>query len=325
MPANLTPEYRRAEQELREARTIDERIAALEEMLRVIPKHKGTDHMQADLRSRIAKLRKEGAKPGSRGGFSHVVPHEGAGQVALVGPPNSGKSSLVGALTHATPTVGDYAFTTREPTPGMMTFEDVAFQLVDLPPVSSVHVEPWVFDLVRHADACWVVVDARDAIEGFDEVQRLVTPKRIALVPRRGEAGHPEARTVRPALLVLTHADLVEQIDAQVDALRDLLDAPWILAPVSVATGLGLDSLRRRTFELFDVIRVRTKQPGHAADQVPFALPRGATVGDLAARIHKDLQAELRFARVWGTSAFDGQAVQRDHVLAEGDVVEIHS
>lgn len=325
MPANLTPEYRRAEQELREARTIDERIAALEEMLRVIPKHKGTDHMQADLRSRIAKLRKEGARPGSRGGFSHVVPHEGAGQVALVGPPNSGKSSLVRTLTHATPAVGDYPFTTREPTPGMMAFEDIAFQLVDLPPVSSVHLEPWVFDLVRHADVCWVVVDARDAIEGVDEVQRLVAPKRIAFVPRRGDAGPQDARAVRPALLVLTHADLVEDLDAQVGALRELLDAPWTLAPVSVTTGLGLDALRRRTFELFDVIRVYTKQPGQAADRVPFALPRGATVGDLAGRIHKELRAELQFARVWGPSAFDGQAVQRDHVLAEGDVVEIHA
>lgn len=325
MPANLTPEYRRAEQELREARTIDEKIAALEEMLRVIPKHKGTDHMQADLRSRIAKLRKEGARPGSRGGFSHVVPREGAGQVALVGPPNSGKSSLVRALTHATPAVGEYPFTTREPAPGMMAFEDIAFQLVDLPPVSSVHVEPWVFDLVRHADACWLVVDAREAIEGVDEVQRLVAPKRIALVPRRGDAGTQDARTVRPALLVLAHADLVEDLESQVGALRELLDAPWTLVPVSVATGLGLDDLRRCTFELFDVIRVYTKQPGHAPDRVPFALPRGATVGDLAARIHKDLQAALQFARVWGPSAFDGQAVRRDHVLAEGDVVEIHA
>lgn len=326
MPANLTPEYHRAEQAFREARTIEEKVAALEEMLRVIPKHKGTDHMQADLRSRLAKLRKEGAKQGGRGGFSHVVPREGAGQVALVGPPNSGKSSLVRALTRATPTVGDYPFTTREATPGMMAYEDIAFQLVDLPPVSSVHVEPWVFDLVRHADVCWVVLDARDAIEGFDEVRRLIAPKRIDFVPRREGGAPPGLQTVRPAMLVLTRADLVEALDEHLEAVRELLEVPWSLTAVSTTTGDGLDDLRRLTFELFDVIRVYTKEPGRPADRsVPFALPRGATVGDLAARIHKDLRADMKFARVWGASAFDGQAVQRDHVLADRDVVELHA
>ncbi|MCX6553014.1 MAG: 50S ribosome-binding GTPase, partial [Acidobacteria bacterium] len=123
MPANLSPEYHRAEERLRGARSPDEKIAALEEMLRVIPKHKGTDHMQADLKGRIAKLRKEIGKKGGKGGFTFIVPREGAGQVAIAGPPNSGKSSLVRALTRATPAVGSYPFTTREPVPGMMPFE----------------------------------------------------------------------------------------------------------------------------------------------------------------------------------------------------------
>lgn len=142
MPANLSPEYRRAEERLRAARSPEDKLAALEEMLRVIPKHKGTDHMQADLKSRIAKLRKESGKKGPKGGFTHIIPREGAGQVALAGPPNAGKSSLMCALTHATPAVGEYPFTTREPMPGMMAFEDIAFQLVDLPPISTQHVEP---------------------------------------------------------------------------------------------------------------------------------------------------------------------------------------
>jgi uncharacterized protein len=326
MPANLTPEYRRAEEAFREASSPDEKLRALEEMLRVIPKHKGTDHMQADLRSRISKLKKESASQGGRGGFSHIIPTEGAGQVALIGPPNSGKSSLVRALTRATPAVGEYAFTTREPTPGMMAFEDIAFQLIDLPPLSRVHVEPWVYDLVRHAGAAWLVLAPSTAIEGLDEVRELLAPKRIELRPPAEVPGGREGlQAVRKTLLVLTRADEAESA-ATVDALDELLDRRWPLVSVSSASGAGLDELRRRTFEVFDVIRVYTKQPGKAADRgAPFALPRGSTVGDLAARIHKDLLADLKFARVWGPSAFDGQAVHRDHVLAEGDVVEIHS
>src|SRR5512134_1728675 len=176
MPANLTPEYKRAEERFRAAKTPQDKLAALEEMLRVIPKHKGTDGLQGDLKARIAKLRKLPAKTAGKASFTHMVPREGAGQVVLVGPPNSGKSSLVAALTRATPEVADYPFTTREATPGMMPFENVAFQLVDLPPLSSVHVEPWLFDLVRHADLAWVVLDGRDPLDAFEDVQGLLAP-----------------------------------------------------------------------------------------------------------------------------------------------------
>ena len=326
MPANLTPEYHRAEEVFRQARSVEEKILALEEMLRVIPKHKGTDHMQADLRSRIAKLRKESVKQGGRGGFSHIVPTEGAGQVALVGPPNAGKSALVRAMTHATPAVGDYPFTTREPTPGMMAFEDIAFQLIDLPPLSRVHVEPWVYDLVRHAGMVWLVLDPAEAIEGFGDVQELLAPKRIELRPPADVGATRDGlQVVRKTLLVLTRAD-DPRAGAAVAALDELLERRWPLVAVSSATGDGLDLLRRRTFEAFDVIRVYTKQPGKPPDRsTPFALPRGATIGDLATRIHKELLNELKFARVWGRSTFDGQAVHRDHVLAEGDIVELHA
>jgi uncharacterized protein len=327
MPANLTPDYHRAEQRLRLARTNDEKIDALEEMLRVMPKHKGTDHLQADLRSRIAKLRKDSGKKAGRGGFSHTVPREGAAQVAMVGPPNTGKSSLVRALTHATPEVGDYPFTTREAVPGMMPFEDIAFQLVDLPPISEQHAEPWVFDIVRHADLVWVVLDAVDALEGFDEVQRLLDGRNIGLVPAsRGQIlDDGTVKFRKPALVLLNGSDRPGAADAA-EVLDDLLEHRWPLFPVSAVTRAGVDDLKRRTFQVLDIMRVRTKQPGKPVDSgAPFTLPTGATVGHLAARIHKDLVAGMKFARVWGKSAFDGQAVQQDHVLMDGDVVEIHS
>jgi len=328
MPANLTPEYRRAEERFRGARDPEERLAALEEMLREIPKHKGTDHMQADLKRRIAQLRRESVKRGGRGGFSHVIPREGAGQVALVGLPNSGKSSLVRALTHATPAVGDYPFTTREPVPGMMRFEDIAFQLVDLPPISPEHVEPWVFDLVRHADLAWLVVNGLTAPEDVEAALDLLAARHLRLfaagsAPADERPAEPD--TFRPALVVVTGLDRGE-VASSIDTIDELLERRWPLTGVSAVSGEGLDALRAHTFQAFGIIRVYTKQPGRPPDRsAPFTLPRGATVGDLAERIHKDLLHEMTFARVWGTSAFDGQAVQRDHVLAEGDVVELHT
>ncbi len=326
MPANLTPEYHRAEARYRAAKTTEEKIAALEEMLRVIPKHKGTDGLQGDLKARLAKLRRE-PKRGPKSSQGRTVPREGAGQVALVGPPNSGKSALVAALTRATPVVADYPFSTREPTPGMMPFEDIAFQLVDLPPVSSAHVDPWVFDLVRAADLVWVVVEGTAPLEGWDDVRDVLRAHHLGLQPaaRARLPSDPEVRHECEALVVLTKLDRPEAAGA-VEALDELLDRRWPLVGVSAATGAGVEALKRATFAAFDIVRVYTKEPGKPADRsAPFTLPRGATVGDLAARIHKDLAAAMTFARVWGPSAFDGATVHKDHVLAEGDVVEIHT
>ena len=324
MPANLSPEYHRAEERLRAGRTPDEKLAALEEMLRVIPKHKGTDHMQADLKSRIAKLRKERGKKTAKGGFSYIIPREGAGQVALAGPPNAGKSSLVRALTHATPAVGDYPFTTREPVPGMMAFDDIAFQLVDLPPLSEQHAEPWLFDLVRYADLVWVVIDGGRELEGYEEAVAVLRAHNVGLYPAGETPRDVSASVQKKALLVVTGVDKAGVRDS-LPALTDLLDHRWALVGVSSTTGEGLDLLRLRTFTAFDIVRVHTKQPGKPAERrTPFTLPRGGTVADLAARIHKDLATHMTFARVWGTGVFDGQSVDKHHVLADGDVVEVH-
>lgn len=326
MPANLSPEYRRAEERLRAAVGPQERLQALEEMLRVIPKHKGTEGLQADLKARIAKLKKQPATKAGKSRFTPMVPPEGAGQVVLVGPPNSGKSALVAALTRARPLVADYPFTTHEATPGMMRFESVSIQLVDLPPVSPEHVEPWVFDLIRLADLCWVVVDGRWALEGLEATTAVLTGRGIGLRP----AGQPLAvrgqeRIVRPGLLIVTGLDRPEVASA-FGALNELLEHQWPVFAVSTLTGAGLDLLPRRTFEALGIIRVRTKPPGKPLDEseAPFTLPHGSTVEDLAARIHQDLRTTMKYARVWGKGVFDGQTVHRTHVLSDGDIVEIH-
>jgi hypothetical protein len=326
MPANLPPVYHDAEERYRAATTPEAKIAALQEMLSLLPRHKGTDKLLADLRARIAKLRKQPARKGAARAFTRHLPREGAGQIALVGPPNSGKSTLVAGLTHARPEVADYPYTTREPTPGMMPFEDIAFQLVDLPPLGAEHVEPWVFDLVRAADLLWVVVDEANSLDGLQTAQRLLAARKIAAHPAGAPpAGRSPGWTFLPALLVVTGRDHPGS-DEDLAILQELLPEPWPIVPVSVPAGRGIQALKRRTFEALGILRVYSKQPGKPADRSqPFTLPRGSTIGDLARLIHNEIHDQMRFARIWGASAFDGQTVQRDHPLTDGDVVEIHA
>ncbi len=325
MPANLSPDYYEAEARFRSATDPQEKMAALEEMLRVIPKHKGTEKLQADIKARMAKLRKQPQKKGAKG-FSRHIPRQGAGQVALVGPPNSGKSALVNRWTHATPEVAPYPFTTREPLPGMMPFEDVAFQLIDLPPLSEEHVEPWVYDLIRAAELVWLVVDGEDSLEGIEMVRRMLAAKHLELYAADGEP--PGERHVgysyKPVLLVVTRADH-EGSAENLEILAELFEESWPLLSVSGTSGQGTDELARATFDALRIMRVYTKQPGKPPDkEQPFTLPIGATVTELARTIHKDIERGFRFARIWGPSVFDGQTVQGEHVLQEGDVVEIH-
>jgi uncharacterized protein len=332
MPANLTPVYREAEAAYKAAVTPEEKIGALEEMLRVIPKHKGTEKLQADLRSRISKLKREPARKaaGTRGA-SHRIPAEGAGQVVLIGPPNAGKSALVATLTHAQPAVAEYPMTTREATPGMMPFGDIAFQLIDLPPICDEHVEFWVYDLIRGADLAWVVLSIDDPLGGLDVVERLLPPKAIRLLPAgRPEAGPTAAErrpgwTYLPAFLVVSGLDRPAARD-DLQVMDELLAGAWPWHAVSAVTGAGLAALGDHTFDALDIIRVYTKEPGHKPDMDrPFTLPRGSTVDALARSIHGDIADQLKYARIWGPSAFDGQKVRSDHVLGDGDVVELRA
>lgn len=327
MPANLTPVYREAEARFKAAVTREEKIAGLEEMLRVIPKHKGTEHLQADLRSRLSKLRQEPAKKKPGKGPSHRIPKEGAGQIALAGAPNSGKSSLVAGLTHARPEVAPYPMTSLKATPGMMPYEDVTIQLVDLPPLCHEHVEPWVYDILRASDLVWIVISAKAPLQGLELVQELLATKAIGLYA--AGSGPPEdARpgwSYKRAMLIATGMDL-PGAQEDMEALAELVELPWPQVKVSTTTGAGMDALGPATYKALEIIRIYSKEPRKEADMSrPFTLPRGSTVEELAKAIHKEIAQGIKFARVWGTSAFDGQSVHEHHVLEEGDVVEVHT
>jgi len=327
VPANLTPAYLAAEERFREASTQEEKLDALQEMLRTIPKHKGTEKMQADIKRRIARLRKAIEKGGgARRRPIYYVEKQGAGQVALVGPPNAGKSSLLRALTNAEPEVGDYPFTTALPQPGMMPFENVQVQLVDLPPLHPDMSPGWIRSLVGAADAL-VVVLSLGSDDLLQEAETTLSMLRdMNVLPRSSkDAGEPRRHGPRGALVVANKVD-ADGADVRLELLRDMGVSGLDLMVCSALTGEGIDELRGPVFRLLEKIRVYTRAPGKEPRlDAPFVLDRGTTVIEAAAVIHKDLAKDFNYARAWGKDTFDGQMVGRDHVLHDGDVLEIHT
>ncbi len=328
MPANVTPEYEKAERRFREADSDAEKLDALQEMLSTIPKHKGTEKMQADIKRRISQLRKSAAKPSAqRGPDPFHIPKSGAGQVALLGAGNVGKSSLVAATTNAPVKVADYPFATVLPVPGMWAHEDVQIELVDTPPILAGQLVAGLMGLVRLTDVVAVVVDAAGAaLEHADSVLTALAERDMELVTRPLTELDERDRNTRCGLLVANKIDLggAEAADA-VEVLRELYGDRLEVLPVSAETGEGLDALRRRLWELLCRVRVYTKQPGEDADYgKPFVLPAGATVEDLARAIHRELPEQMKYARIWGEGRFDGQHVHRTEALGDRDVVEIH-
>ena len=328
MPANLTPQYLDADKRFRQAKSAAEKISALEDMLALIPKHKGTEKMQADLKRRISRAREEAQKKGKTAarGTTYHVPREGAGQVVLVGPPNSGKSTLLAMLTNAMPEVGDYPCTTRKPLPGMMDFENIKIQLVDLPPIAPEWTEGWVYALIRNADLVLILVDlASDEV--FDQVDRLrseLATHKIRLLRQDTDASPDGGDITKRALLVGNKEDAVEAKERGT-FLAELYAAEFSVFTVSAAAGTSLEPLRRALYDGLEVLRVYTKTPGKKPEHdAPFVLKQGASILDVAEAVHKDLAASLKFARVWGMDTFDGQRVTRDYVVHDGDVIELH-
>jgi len=340
MPANLSPEYKAAEAAFRKAHDPTERLAGLREMLRTIPKHKGTDHLQADLKSRIKELSEELEAPKkgpARGAPSHVVRPDGAAQLALIGPPNSGKSSLHARLTHSNTHVAAYPFTTQIPEPGMMPLEDVHFQLVDLPAVSPEHPVPWLVSALQTADACLLVVDLSEAscVEQVQSVLAVLREKHVTLTERWEPSNEPVGPDIAdadpfalsfPTLMLANKADLIAGIEAELQAFRELTALRYPALAVSASTGEGLGEIGPWLFSHLAIVRVYTKAPGKPPEmERPFTLRRGQKVEDVARLVHKDLAHSLKYARLWSRSGIPGQHVGREHTVADGDVVELHT
>jgi ribosome-interacting GTPase 1 len=340
MPANLTPEYKAAEAAFRKARDPRERLEWLREMLRVIPKHKGTDHLQGDIKRRVRELSEELERPkqgGARTGPALMIRPEGAAQIVLIGPPNVGKSSLHARLTGSAAQVASYPFTTQYPQPGMMPHEDISFQLVDLPAVSPEHPVPWLASTLQTADAALLVVDLGDpeCVERSEAVQTVLHEWRVTLTHRWEPAPESARAAARddedpfalqlPTLLLANKADCLANADAELGAFLEVTGLRYPALGVSATTGQGLGEIGAWLFSHLGIVRVYTKAPGRAArPNRPFTLRRGQTVEEVARLVHEDLARSLKYARVWGKFVADGHHVGREYPLADGDMVELH-
>jgi len=325
MPANLTPEYFKAEKWYKSATTTDEKILALERMLAVMPKHKGTDHLKADLRKKLSKLKDTGAQ---KKGGSHVdifhVPRGGAGQIVLIGAPNCGKSSIVAALTNAKVNVADFPFATSGPVPGMVTFEDIHIELVDMPPITADYSAPGQVGTYRNCDLIAIVIDlSGDVAEQFGICMDFLESRNLLInaeTPASDDQGNALAKE---AFCICTKSDIAKA--GALENLKQSCQRPLEFVEISAVTGAGLETLPAKFFELLGIIRVYAKPPGKPADMTePFTLPVGSTVMDLATDIHRQLAEKLKFARIWGTGVYDGQNAQRSHVLNDKDIIELH-
>jgi small GTP-binding protein len=326
MPTNLPPEYFKIDKRFREAETAEEKIELLEELISVVPKHKGTDHLRADLRRRLSKLREEEQrrKPAGKRDSAFRIPRAGAGQVVVIGPANTGKSALVSALTGAEFVVSEIPYTTWEPAAGMMVVDRIPVQLVDTPPLSRDLPEPRMRDLIRNADMILMVVDLRtDPVKQLLETAALLEEYRI--IPLHLKDRYTEDhRLVYLPLIVLVNKCDDDELEEVYHIFCELMEKPWPCMPVSAVSGRNLDCLSQKVVEHLDVIRVYTRPPGGEANlEKPFVLKKGSTIDDLAGKIHRDIQENMKTARVWGENVHDGQMVQRDYVLQEGDIVEI--
>ena len=329
MPANLTPQYQKAENAYRQAQSAGERVECLEEMLAIIPKHKGTDKLQADLRKRLKEARAESTSEQSseKKSRSYKVPRQGAGQVVLVGGPNAGKSRVVEELTNASPEVTDYPFATREPLPAMMSWEDITVQLIDTPPVTETHIDAYLTGLVRAADLALLVFDGSsdDAPDDTEAVIRQFTERKTLFSNRTGFDEDDFSTVHVRTLLVVTRASDPDA-GTRISLFEELTESEHETVRVELDNPDSCDSLREIVYRKLDVIRVYTKRPGKTADfESPFTVPRNATVEDLALRVHRELATTLKFARIWGDTVHDGQSVGREHVLSDKDLVELHA
>jgi ribosome-interacting GTPase 1 len=324
MPANLTPQYLEAERNYRAAKTTQEKIAWLEEMLAVMPKHKGTDHLRADLRTKIANLSKSLDKKMATARTSMKIEKAGAAQIAVIGPPNTGKSQIVAAITNAKPTVAAYPYTTQTATPGMMHYENVQIQLIDTPPFGEQPPEWWLLNIIRRADAVLIVVDlSQDALTQADAMISVLKEKNIELGQAPASEDDEESvSSYKKTLIVANKADL----DPEGRNYRDLQEMFGNTLPtIAVSAVSNLDELKKRIFEMLNVIRVYTKTPGSKPDMTdPIVLETGSTLEMAAMEIHKSLAQRMKYARVWGSGKYDGVMVKRDHVLQDGDIIELH-
>jgi len=321
MVANLPPDYHTKEAELKNAKTPEEKIAILLEMMAIMPKHKGTEKLQKEIKSKIAKLRREAAEKKiiSRGSTVPTIEKEGSGQVIIAGPPNSGKSTLLAAMTKAKPEIAEYPFTTKVPQPGMFQYQDIQIQLVDTPALATGVAENWLGDIMRKSDLIMILLDLSDddILEHMDQTMSVLEQFKIK-IPQQWEF-------TKKILWAGNKIDTPSWQDIK-NILCELYPIGNEIITISALERNNLDILGEEIFKKLEIIRVYTKVPGKPAEMKdPYTIAANSTLEDLARAIHKDLVKSFRYARLWKQGKGNPVIAGRDYVLEDRDLVEIHA
>ncbi|MCA9195125.1 MAG: 50S ribosome-binding GTPase [Planctomycetales bacterium] len=328
MPANLTPQYHKAEAAYRQAESPQEELDCLQLMLREIPKHKGTDKLQAELKAKIAKVKADLQKPTASGTKQTKIPKQGAGRIVLIGAPNTGKSQLLASLTRAQPEIAPYPFTTQSPLPGMMLYEDCPFQLLDMPPVTADFMDLSTFGLVRGADLVLLVIDlgSDNVIEDTQAVLQRFEESKTRLGRETALDEEDVGVSYTQTLVLLNKVDLPDAAE-RLQLLDEFLPLPFDRVQVSASTGIGLDEVRQQSFERLEIVRVYTKHPKQKDPDLskPFTIRRGDTLVEVAQHVHNEMADKLRTARVWGSTVHPGTVVKPDYQPMDKDIVELHA
>lgn len=322
MVVNLPPQFHEKEAELKKAKTIEEKIEILEEMLAIMPKHKSSEKLQALLKSKISKYRKMLEKQTTQKKKSPVpvIQKEGAGQVVICGPANSGKSTLLTKLTKATPEIADYPFTTKIPVPGMMEYQDIQIQLIDTPSLSVEFTENWVGDILRKADSLIFLLDiSSDSIlEEMEDALKVLEKFKIKV--------ENEFKFNKKIIWAGNKIDLPQSKEIKEIFMEFYSDKIPKIIEISAKTGTNIENLREEIFNSLDIIRVYTKTPGKPPDlENPYTLKKETKVIELAEIIHKDLVKNFKYARLWRNGNDKPIIAGRDYILQDKDIIEIHS
>jgi len=341
MPANLTPEFYKAREIFHRASTPEEKIAALQEMLRTIPKHKGTDKMQANIKKQLSKLKLESQKQISQGKQKPfwIIEKQGAARIVLVGPPNSGKSQFLKSVSNANTEVANYPYTTQKPIPGMALHKHVQIQIIDLPPY-TLSSPGWMNDVIRTSDLILLFFDVSsdNILTQIEQLNETLISNNLKLAPPLKannrdqelieEENLFEDANTREAYIVANKCDKTKfneiyELFIEFLSMVELNNLPII--KISSKENVHIDTLFDEIFDGLQIIRAFTKAPGKEPKYTePVALRKGDTLFDLAMIIHKDFANNLKYARVWGSNTYEGQKVSKDYIICDKDIVEFH-
>ncbi|MFH1358749.1 MAG: GTPase [archaeon] len=299
MPINAHPDYLNAEKRYHEATSDEERLVALQEMVKTAPKHKGGEKLRENLGRRLKKLKQELAKAKKRSSGRKGIKKADM-QAVLVGLTNSGKSSILKSITNAQPKIASYGFTTKEPEVGTLHHQNCNIQIIDLPPIAS---EKFDKSLVNSADTLLIIVEKIDEIKYIlDSIKRL--------------------NNKAEKIIVFNKIDL-HDANARRKISENLKSKKYNFVLVSTITNEGLEELKQKILESFKIIRIYTRQPGKKHDEVPVILPPKSTLEEVAEKLLHGYSKKVKFAKIWGPSAkFQGQQIGLKHVVKDKDVVE---